>query len=350
MLLRSQAMAGIYVFTLAQVPVWISPWYLLLVFIIARLQPSPLEMLAAGLALTLSLITHEFGHALMARRFNLNPKVMLHGFGGLCAHDRASSNRDEALITAAGPLAGLLLGVVAWLYVWVQGPPANAVMDAFMFNLIWMSVIYSIFNLLPLWPMDGGQLFRLLMLRFFKPVRAERLTHITALLVLAGIGLVAWPYLRSPFTLLILGFMGLQNVQKLRQGGSGQPVRRESELAGQLLMQAEDAWARGDDDEAVRLCHQLRSEGSVGERTLGRAWQILGVAATRREDYDEALSYLKRAPANREVVEATAQCLYQLDKFEELRELTHSPAFEKLPAETRAQVMQALQDEAPAAE
>ena len=79
---------------------------------------------------------------------------------------------------------------------------------------------------------------------------------------------------------------------------------------------------------------------------LAKVWAILGVTTTRKGNYEEALSYLRRAPESPDVVEATAQCLYQLGMFESLEVLVNTKAFARLPSDTRADIIGALAERA----
>lgn len=342
-------MGGFHLFTLASVPVWISPWYLFLLYMFLRRTHDPV---ATAAIVTTGLLVHEFGHALMARRFKLPAEILLHGFGGLTSHPPAKRDRDDALIVAAGPLAGLLLALGAWTI--LKFAPIHsarligALDDACELNLYW-----SIFNLLPMWPMDGGQLLRLGMLKLFKsPVQAEKVTHmagvamaaLVALMAFSGATVLGFRLSHGQMLLFILVLTGWQNVQALMAGGSGQTIRRDNPRVKELLASAERAFTLGDDREAARLCHLLRSESNLPPNVLAKAWAILGVSTTRLGEYQEALSYLKRAPDIAEVVEATAQCFYQLDMLEELDALTHSKAFERLPRETQQQITGALRE------
>jgi Zn-dependent protease len=333
-------MGGFRLFTLADVPVWISPWYIFLLLYMSRGNMQ--QGMLFALAITLSLLAHEMGHALMAKRFRLGPEILLHGFGGLTAHRPAERNRDDALIVAAGPGAGLLLAAVVF-GIRSTVPIASPAVDEFLGILVWINVFWSLFNLLPMWPMDGGQLFRLGMLKLFNPVTAERITHITALVMILLFALGSYVMNYGMLMFFILALSAWQNVQALTQG-SGQRVRRENPHAKELISAADAAFERGDDREAVRLCHQLRAENNLPPQVLARAWTILGIATTRKGDYEEALSYLKRAPEAPEVVEAKAQCFYQLDMFQELAELTETKPFERLPRDTREQILRALSE------
>ncbi|MDB4975168.1 MAG: hypothetical protein JWN48_3509 [Myxococcaceae bacterium] len=333
-------MSGFHLFTLANVPVSVSPWYLLLLVYLTIRNPS--QGLVIAFCITVSLLAHEFGHALMARHFKLQPQILLHGFGGLTGHERAGRDRDEALIIAAGPLSGLLLGcVVLGIYNFV--PIESALAVEALRQFIYINFLWSAFNLLPMWPMDGGQLMRIGASKLLKPVRGERLTHIVSIVVVCLVAGASYLVQLGPMMMVILAMTAWQNFQALQAGNSASSApRRDNPFAAELYERAIRAYEQGDDDEAARLSHQLRAESNVPAAMMTRAWAILGVTTTRKGEYQEALSYLRRAPDAPEVVEATAQCLYQLNMFDALEALVQSKAFARLPGETRNEIMSAL--------
>ena len=57
-----------------------------------------------------SILAHEFGHALVYRAFGVQPTVVLHGFGGL-TFGRSLPVAKDLVVTLAGPLTGLAIGL-----------------------------------------------------------------------------------------------------------------------------------------------------------------------------------------------------------------------------------------------
>src|SRR5262245_54173288 len=101
-------MGGFHLFTLADIPVRVSPWFFpLLVYFASQLGAK--TGMRSALCVVIALLAHELGHAFVARHYKLTPEVTLHGFGGFTAHQRARTPGQEALIVAAGPFAGLAL-------------------------------------------------------------------------------------------------------------------------------------------------------------------------------------------------------------------------------------------------
>jgi membrane associated rhomboid family serine protease len=78
-----------------------------------------------------------------------------------------------------------------------------------------------------------------------------------------------------------------------------------SDFQRELLASARDALEAEDWNEAYRLCHQLRStSGNLPQDVLDEVWEILAVSTTYKGAYDEAESYLDRAPETAQVEEA----------------------------------------------
>ncbi|HEY6880764.1 MAG TPA: site-2 protease family protein, partial [Polyangiales bacterium] len=253
-------MGGFHLFTLADVPVSVSPWYLLLLAYLV--YESPAQGIVLAVCITISLLAHELGHALVARHFKLRPHVMLHGFGGLTGHERPTTDRSEALIIAAGPGAGLLLAGLSYLgleYLTITSPLVFGMLQ----SLLYLNVFWSLFNLLPMWPMDGGQLMRIGAGKAFKPARATRVTHIVSIAVVLLVALASYKVnIGGPMIMFILAITAWQNYQALSLNTQSSAPARDNPFARELLEQAERAYERGDDDEAARLCHQIRAEGS----------------------------------------------------------------------------------------
>ena len=194
-------------FRLFGIPVRIMPSFWLLALLLSPfLHPTqgnaPWIFGALGwiVAVGLSFLAHEFGHAFAARRFfGANPSIELGVgrsqsgsgvFGGLTewrpAYGMTLDPQKRALTSAAGPCAALLcafaLVAIAFLVFratirvqfefgflpiplpleWIAIANSKSAFGLFfgyfIFGFIWSSVFWSFFNLLPIYPMDGGQI------------------------------------------------------------------------------------------------------------------------------------------------------------------------------------------------
>jgi Zn-dependent protease len=336
-------MQGVRVFTLFGVPVFVSAWFLLVLLSWSAGSGPAFVGLTWGVAVTVSILWHEFGHAMVARRYRLAPRVWLHGWGGLCQHDRAETDGHDALIIAAGPGAGLLLGGLVWLADRWLTPLvlpglsftgritwATAVEDLLHINLFW-----SLVNLLPLWPLDGGQLFRLGMVRWLGGARGERVAHATGLIVGLVASAIGWNVMHSTYITIGGLFLAYMNWQKLGDGSASGPIRPRFGFAKGLLAEAQAALAARNWREAARIAHQIRSLTALSDDLMRRTWEVLAVATSHLGEPNEALSYARRAPDTPAVRLARARALLELDRDAEAR--AELEALRKLPPALEAE-------------
>ena len=100
-----------HLFTYKGIPVGVHPLFLALIFILSVGSPYPVIF---ALSAVCAVLFHEFGHALVARKYHLNPQIILHGMGGVTMHALPASAKQDFQITFAGPLAGLVIGGLFW--------------------------------------------------------------------------------------------------------------------------------------------------------------------------------------------------------------------------------------------
>lgn len=150
-------------FQLFGIPVEIQPWLWVTLAIFGgaldHFTPQFLPFIALFMfAGAFSLLVHEMGHALTIRRFGAPTRIVLHAFGGYALHPAGIFTRKQQfLVSAAGPGLQLLLGGVAWL---VQAfAPLPTAYAEFLFDMLfYISMVWAILNLMPVIPLDGGQM------------------------------------------------------------------------------------------------------------------------------------------------------------------------------------------------
>jgi len=342
-------MGGIHLFTLVGVPVRASLSFIIIVAYYAfSMRGGGLPHIGGFLlALTVSVLVHEFGHALVARRLRLDPQVLLHGFGGLCAHKPARTNRDDVFIILAGPLSGLAFALLAWVIESMLPPlgprgSAGGAFVAFFFEYailigFWMNLA----NLLPLFPLDGGQLFRLAMLRFVKPIpKAERIVHATGIALAAGVAL--WAIFNHWLFLGILAALLLFENLRYLSAGSPIAVRVRSQLVDQLIAEARAAFAAGDPHEARRLSYQARSERNVQADQLEVLHVMLALSSAALEDWGEALDWAQRATRGPATDEVKILALIHLGRFAEAEGELKNPYTSSLSEDARDRLVATL--------
>lgn len=161
-----------------------------------QVSPGPLPLLVVWtLAVLVSILVHELGHALAFRFYGMQAGIVLYHFGGLAipgARWRSSRSParlagvEEIVIAVAGPVAQLLLAAavilaarvsgyevayvpsyVAWVPGLAGGEPITEVgLFAAVNFLVFPSIHWAVLNLAPVWPLDGGRIARELVLMF----------------------------------------------------------------------------------------------------------------------------------------------------------------------------------------
>jgi len=144
-----------------------------------------------------SVLLHELGHAVVARRLGVHVAgIELSFFGGAAKMVQLPRTANhELLIAAAGPAVSLVLAAIGlglgalthvWLFAWLG----------------WTNLIIAAFNLIPALPMDGGRILRALLTRRMDFVSATDAAVTVARVAAIGFGVVALA--GGPWQLLLL--------------------------------------------------------------------------------------------------------------------------------------------------
>ncbi|WP_249310256.1 M50 family metallopeptidase [Bacillus sp. FJAT-49736] len=151
------------------------------------------------LTLLFILFVHEMGHGIMAHFFSWRiKKISILPFGGVAEMDEHGNRplKEEFLVILAGPLQHVWLGALAFL-LWSLDAISSHLFHMFMeFN-----VMILLFNLLPIWPLDGGKLLQLLFSRHIPYLQAFRLSILSSFIFLVLFHLIS--LFLSPFNLNI---------------------------------------------------------------------------------------------------------------------------------------------------
>ena len=117
--------------------------------------------LSFALALALSIVAHELGHALTARAFGYHTRDITLSLLGGCASLIALPRKawQEFLTAIAGPAVSFVISGLAWLSLNFL-PVDNKWTVLVLYYTMWMNFVLGCFNLLPGFPMDGGRVFR----------------------------------------------------------------------------------------------------------------------------------------------------------------------------------------------
>ncbi|HVV98745.1 MAG TPA: site-2 protease family protein [Planctomycetaceae bacterium] len=180
-----------------------------------------LALLLIGIACVfVSILVHEMGHALTAKAFGWPPHVVLHWMGGYASYipTWGHSTARSVMVTFAGPCAGFLLyGLVkgftlipgALEYVGEGGWIAIQYLEYI--NLWW-----GIVNLAPVYPLDGGQISRYVLVHWYGHQGRQLSLQLS---VLCGAAIAVYFFYIDRglnFATVLFGLLAFQSLQELQ--------------------------------------------------------------------------------------------------------------------------------------
>ncbi len=192
-----------------------------------------------------SILIHEMGHVFMGRLFGSHGHIVLYSFGGLAVGSNALNRGwQRFLVSFAGPLIqfvvlGFTVGAILFLLPHValgwRRPVGAALAMLFEINLFW-----PILNLLPIWPLDGGQMAR----EVFAGVSPRNGNYITFTVSVCVAGLLAIhclmtangrpfiPYLPSGgiYEALLFGYLCFGSIQGMQAENARRQRFRDNEV------------------------------------------------------------------------------------------------------------------------
>ena len=188
------------------IPTKIDPsFFVLSLFLGASRGLNPSLLLEWLIVVFISVLLHELGHALVARRFGLSPQITLYSMGGLTSWSEVTeiSPPNHIAISLAGPAAGFLLGGVLFLTAptLLRAVPSDLLTVAY-YDLLWVNIGWGIFNLFPILPLDGGHVL-LTLERWLTRKQDQIISHTISLLGSLAITYLA--FTRGSSWVVILG-------------------------------------------------------------------------------------------------------------------------------------------------
>jgi len=170
------------------------------------------DQLEFVLLLIVVLFIHEMGHFAMMKRFNYeNVRMLFIPLMGAFVQGMKErySQKQSFVVAAAGPFPGLILGSIG---IWL----ADTYQIHWLMMLSFLFIFLNVINLLPLDPLDGGQLFKLLVNK-----KRDLFLMIFALvssLILIGVGFFIDSYILMAFGFFMgIRVRGIQRNYQLRK-------------------------------------------------------------------------------------------------------------------------------------
>lgn len=205
-------------FRLFGVPVRVHPFFWLITLLLGSnsMQDNPSHVLVWIGSVFVSILVHEFGHALMAIVFGAYPSVVLYGMGGLCYYEDIDRQGpwQRIAVLFCGPGAGFLfLGLIWGTYIALGQPTLSPIGDDILYVLTFINLAWGILNLFPIWPMDGGQI-SVTVLSMINRRNGRRWAHVVSLLC-AGALAIWMVSLHQYWIAFLFGYFAFSNYQVL---------------------------------------------------------------------------------------------------------------------------------------
>jgi stage IV sporulation protein FB len=235
-------------FRLLGTDVRVHPFFWLAILLLGGDQGNPWFTIYWVAIVFVSILVHEFGHVLAMRLVGDSGHIVLWGFGGLAISQKNYYRRHcvtDVAVSAAGPAAGLLLaalvaalaiarggtslfmfssiGIPVWhVYLLptrlaVTNYQAYVHLNFVVNTLLWVNFYWSLVNLLPVYPLDGGQITRAIFEQRDPAggsARALRLSMVVALGI-AGLAIFS----QNTYLAFLFGFCAIGSYQALQSAG-----------------------------------------------------------------------------------------------------------------------------------
>ena len=227
---------------IAGIPIYVHGTFLLLIAFIllsgwagsGNLRPALASVLFV-LAIFATIVMHELGHALTARRFGIRTRdITLLPIGGIARLERMPDNpRQELWVALAGPAVNLAIAAVCYVVLLVAAgvlpvlalAPGAGFLERFAAVNLWLAG----FNLLPAFPMDGGRMLRAVLAERLDYVRATKIAATIGqglALVFGVVGLFSNPFLMFIALFVWMGASSEASTVNMRSALAGIPVSR----------------------------------------------------------------------------------------------------------------------------
>ncbi|HJL15981.1 MAG TPA: tetratricopeptide repeat protein [Sandaracinaceae bacterium LLY-WYZ-13_1] len=328
-----------------------------------------------------AILGHELGHAFAGRAFGLAPFVILHALGGVTVFPpraiRALSFGRRIVVTLAGPGVGLVLGAGVLLAL-VYGGLEPRTLGREMIELsVYVTLGWSLLNLIPILPLDGGHVVAIVLERAFGEA-GMRAARVASIVLSLAAGASLWLLFGDPLFAIFGGLLAFSNYRAHRHERTARdeaPLRAATDRATAALAEGDLAGAR-------RLVEPVLADDPGGE-TRTRALHVLAWAALEEGDLESARRRLAELPPRvrpdaylegrvrlrsgeasgaigpllealedrrePEVADALARALVEAGRVDELRALLESPARARdLGAEPLRRVARGVEGDAPA--
>jgi Zn-dependent protease len=213
-----QRLSGIPLFKLFGIQVYLHWSWLIVAYFSIQSRTREYGSLAWNAAEYLSLfaivLMHEFGHSLACRSVGGQAdRILLWPLGGVAFV--SPPRRPGAVLwsIAAGPLVNVLLApITLGLHFWLRDNPSiSQDLRNLIFTVAAINVLLLVFNMLPIYPLDGGQILQAILWFFIGEGRSLLVASVIGLVGAAAGMILALFWTQNFWLVIIAGFAALQS-------------------------------------------------------------------------------------------------------------------------------------------
>lgn len=232
-------------FSVAGIPVRVHPLFWVIAILFGLSSTSIIHILIWVFAIFISILIHELGHAFAMRRYGQRSSIVLHGTGGLTIPEQVSwgsgyanvslTPNQEIFISLAGPGAGFLFAVFILILTVIMGgvitvtalfgiipfpiaqiPNGGDLVNTLLLTLLWVNIFWGIINLMPVYPLDGGNVARYFLLQS-DPWDGVRKSLWLSVITGGIIAVAAFFIMHSTYMAFLFALLAFQSYQILQR-------------------------------------------------------------------------------------------------------------------------------------
>lgn len=265
-------------FRLGSIPITIH-WsfaILVLLFLLGDQRPWQYALSFGGVVL-LSVLVHELGHAAAFSAFGRRSSVIIYALAGLTISrdERPMRDGQAIMVSIAGPFAGAALGLLA---LWGERTGMGSTHEltrVILSDTILVSLGYGLLNLVPMLPLDGGQVMQRIATRI-APDYEHIVPYVISILVAIAAAVVVWQ-LDTPAPGLLYGLIAVAVAINIGMLNEARRERKEKELS-ERIARGIALLAGGDPGPGIVVLEELATSvprGPLFDRTaVPLAWAL----------------------------------------------------------------------------
>lgn len=301
-----------------RIPIRIFPFFWFLILMIGWLSSGTvIGTLLWALVIFVSVLVHEYGHALTAIAFGQKAEIDLVGLGGLTRRTGKKLKLwQEFLVVLNGPFAGFAFFILI-TYLQPMFKIERLVALAYLFKIAaYVNLVWNVLNLLPVQPLDGGHLLRIILegLFGFKGVKASLLISVGLAAALSLYFFLFQAFLAGSLFL----FMAFESYRAWTELKGMTPQDTNSHLQ-EVLKEAQMDMQTGRQNEALSKLFFLREQARQGVLFI-TATQYIARLLTEQGHYKQAYEWLLPIE-NRlslDYIHLLQQLAYRLQEWEQV--------------------------------